>query len=130
MRRAWRKCRHCEQRDVQQTHGDISSLSLRAGVCARRGFIIGTLLRLRACPGRVAALPRLSYERCGHASSQSQAHVVLSPMKVLVLGAGVIGVTSAWYLRRAGHSVTVVERREGPGLETSYANGGQISVSH
>jgi len=51
-------------------------------------------------------------------------------MKVLVLGAGVIGVTSAWYLRRAGHSVTVVERREGPALETSYANGGQISVSH
>jgi D-amino-acid dehydrogenase len=51
-------------------------------------------------------------------------------MKVLVLGAGVIGVTSAWYLQRAGHEVTVVERREGPGLETSYANGGQISVSH
>ena len=51
-------------------------------------------------------------------------------MKVLVLGAGVIGVTSAWYLKRAGHDVTVVERREGPALETSYANGGQISVSH
>ena len=51
-------------------------------------------------------------------------------MKVLVLGAGVIGVTSAWYLRRAGHEVTVLERREGPALETSYANGGQISVSH
>ncbi len=51
-------------------------------------------------------------------------------MKVLVLGAGVIGVASAWYLKRAGHDVTVVERREGPALETSYANGGQISVSH
>ncbi|MGE5526592.1 MAG: D-amino acid dehydrogenase [Rhodospirillaceae bacterium] len=51
-------------------------------------------------------------------------------MRVLVLGAGVIGVTSAWYLRRAGHDVTVVERREGAALETSYANGGQISVSH
>lgn len=51
-------------------------------------------------------------------------------MRVVVLGAGVIGVTSAWYLRRAGHEVTVIERREGAALETSYANGGQISVSH
>lgn len=51
-------------------------------------------------------------------------------MKVLVLGAGVIGTTTAWYLARAGHEVTVVERREGPGLETSFANGGQISVCH
>ena len=51
-------------------------------------------------------------------------------MKVLVLGAGVVGVTSAWFLRKAGHDVTVIEGREGPGLETSFANGGQISVSH
>jgi len=45
-------------------------------------------------------------------------------MKVIVLGAGVIGTTTAWYLARAGHDVEVVERRDGPGLETSYANGG------
>ena len=51
-------------------------------------------------------------------------------MKVLVLGAGVIGTSSAWYLTEAGHEVTVVDRREGPGLETSFANGGQISVCH
>lgn len=51
-------------------------------------------------------------------------------MKVLVLGAGVTGVATAWYLRDAGHEVTVIEQRGGPGLETSYANGGQISVSH
>jgi len=51
-------------------------------------------------------------------------------MKVAVLGAGVIGVTAAWYLRQAGHDVEVLERREGPGLETSFANGGQISASH
>jgi len=51
-------------------------------------------------------------------------------MKVLVLGAGVIGTCSAWYLAEAGHEVTVVDRREGPGLETSFANGGQISVCH
>ena len=51
-------------------------------------------------------------------------------MKVLVLGAGVIGVTTAWFLQKAGHEVTVVERQSGAGLETSFANGGQISVSH
>jgi len=51
-------------------------------------------------------------------------------MKVAVLGAGVIGVTSAWYLNQAGHDVQVLDRREGPGLETSFANGGQISADH
>jgi D-amino-acid dehydrogenase len=51
-------------------------------------------------------------------------------MKVVVLGAGVVGVASAWFLGRAGHEVTVVERQPGAGLETSFANGGQISVSH
>jgi D-amino-acid dehydrogenase len=51
-------------------------------------------------------------------------------MRIIVFGAGVTGVASAWYLRKAGHEVTVIERRAGPGLETSFANGGQISVSH
>lgn len=51
-------------------------------------------------------------------------------MKVLVLGAGVLGTTTAWYLAQAGHEVVVVDRREGAGLETSFANGGQISVCH
>jgi D-amino-acid dehydrogenase len=51
-------------------------------------------------------------------------------VKIVVLGAGVIGVTSAWYLAEAGHEVTVLERRESPGLETSFANGGQISAGH
>jgi len=51
-------------------------------------------------------------------------------MKVIVLGAGVIGITSAWFLRERGHDVTVVERQSAAGMETSYANGGQISVSH
>jgi D-amino-acid dehydrogenase len=51
-------------------------------------------------------------------------------MRVIVLGAGVVGTASAWYLARAGHEVEVVERREGPGLETSFANGGQVSVCH
>ncbi|HUU73602.1 MAG TPA: D-amino acid dehydrogenase [Burkholderiales bacterium] len=50
-------------------------------------------------------------------------------MKVLVLGAGVVGVTSAWYLAKAGHEVTVIDREPAAGMETSFANGGQISVS-
>jgi len=51
-------------------------------------------------------------------------------MNVVVLGAGIVGTASAWYLRQAGHDVTVVERQSGPAQETSYANGCQISVSH
>jgi D-amino-acid dehydrogenase len=51
-------------------------------------------------------------------------------MKVLILGAGVIGVTSAYYLARAGHDVVVVDRQPGPGLETSFANAGEISPGY
>jgi len=51
-------------------------------------------------------------------------------MRVAVLGAGVVGVASAWYLARAGHEVTLLDRQSGAGMETSFANGGQISVGH
>lgn len=51
-------------------------------------------------------------------------------MRVIVLGAGVVGTTAAWYLTAAGHEVTVVDRQPAAGLETSFANGGQISVCH
>ena len=51
-------------------------------------------------------------------------------MKVIVLGAGLLGVTSAYFLRQQGHDVTVVDRQATPAAETSFANGGQISVSH
>jgi D-amino-acid dehydrogenase len=51
-------------------------------------------------------------------------------MKVIVLGAGLLGVTSAYYLQQLGHEVTVVDRQATPAAETSFANGGQISVSH
>lgn len=51
-------------------------------------------------------------------------------MKVLVLGAGVIGATTAYHLAAAGHQVTVLDRQAGAGLETSFANGGQISPCH
>lgn len=51
-------------------------------------------------------------------------------MQVMVLGAGLLGVTSAYYLSQLGHDVTVVDRQATPAAETSFANGGQISVSH
>jgi D-amino-acid dehydrogenase len=51
-------------------------------------------------------------------------------MKVIVLGSGIIGTASAWFLNKAGHDVTVIERQPGAAQETSFANGGQISVSH
>ena len=51
-------------------------------------------------------------------------------MKVVILGAGVIGVTQAWYLAGAGHEVTVIDRQTGPALETSYANAGGISPGY
>ena len=49
---------------------------------------------------------------------------------IAVLGAGVVGVTTAWYLRQAGYDVTVIERESAAAMQTSFANGGQISVSH
>jgi D-amino-acid dehydrogenase len=51
-------------------------------------------------------------------------------MKILVLGSGVIGVTSAWYLQAAGHEVTVVDRQPAPAMETSFANAGEISPGY
>jgi D-amino-acid dehydrogenase len=51
-------------------------------------------------------------------------------MKIAVLGGGVIGVTTAYYLAKAGHSVELFERRAGPGLETSFANAGEISPGY
>jgi D-amino-acid dehydrogenase len=51
-------------------------------------------------------------------------------MKVLVLGGGVIGVSTAYYLARAGHEVELVDRQSGPALETSYANAGEVSPGY
>lgn len=51
-------------------------------------------------------------------------------MRIAVLGGGVIGVTSAWYLAEAGHDVTVIDRQPGPALETSFANAGEISPGY
>ena len=51
-------------------------------------------------------------------------------MKIVILGAGVIGVTSAYYLAKAGHEVTVLDRQPGPALETSFANAGEVSPGY
>ena len=51
-------------------------------------------------------------------------------MRVVVLGSGLLGLTSAHYLQQLGHEVTVIDRQATPAAETSFANGGQISVSH
>jgi D-amino-acid dehydrogenase len=51
-------------------------------------------------------------------------------MRVLILGSGLLGVSSAYYLSQLGHEVTVLDRQASPAAETSFANGGQISVSH
>ncbi|WP_439617321.1 D-amino acid dehydrogenase [Shinella sp.] len=51
-------------------------------------------------------------------------------MKVIVLGAGIIGVTSAYQLARAGHEVTVIDRQPAPALETSFANAGEVSFGY
>ena len=51
-------------------------------------------------------------------------------MKVIVLGGGVIGVTSAWYLSRLGHEVELIDRQAQCGMETSFANAGQVSPGY
>src|SRR5690606_35812494 len=51
-------------------------------------------------------------------------------LKIAVLGSGIIGVSTAWWLNQAGHDVVVIDRESGPAQATSRANGGQISVSY
>lgn len=51
-------------------------------------------------------------------------------MRILILGSGVIGVTTAWYLRQRGHEVVVIDRESGPALSTSFGNAGQVSPGY
>lgn len=51
-------------------------------------------------------------------------------MHIIVLGAGVAGVSTAWYLAKAGHQVTVIDRAEAAAMETSFANAGQLSYGY
>src|SRR5215467_3791874 len=50
-------------------------------------------------------------------------------MKVVIIGAGLIGISTSYFLRLRGHEVTVIERESGPGLQTSFANGALVSPS-
>ncbi len=50
-------------------------------------------------------------------------------MHTVVLGAGIIGVSTAWHLLQLGHQVTLVDRQDAAAMETSFANAAQISVS-
>ncbi len=61
--------------------------------------------------------------RLGHIRGQDH-------MKILILGSGVIGTTTAHYLAEAGHEVEVVDRQKGPALETSFANAGEVSPGY
>ena len=65
-----------------------------------------------------------------HCADISYWTVASTAMKVIVLGAGVVGLTSAWYLAQAGHQVTVIDRQAQSGEETSFANAGQISYGY
>ena len=51
-------------------------------------------------------------------------------MKVAVVGAGITGITTSYFLARAGHEVTIYDKRKYPAMATSYANGGQLSASN
>jgi D-amino-acid dehydrogenase len=81
-------------------------------------------------PGKAPALQRCLALARGLRYHQSLKYSRRPKVRVLVLGAGVIGTAAAWFLARAGHQVTVIDRREGAGLETSFANGGQVSPCH
>ncbi len=51
-------------------------------------------------------------------------------MKVVVLGSGIVGVSTAYYLARAGHEVVVIDRQPSPAMETSFANAGEVSPGY
>jgi D-amino-acid dehydrogenase len=68
-------------------------------------------------------------EKCGHSPSLFKVVAFMAQQRVLILGAGIVGLTTAWFLRNSGFDITVVDRQPGVGRETSFANGGLLTPS-
>src|SRR5574343_844659 len=83
----------------------------------------------RRCPHHAADRRSAGLPPAASVAVQSRRDPQERSMKVVVLGAGILGVSTAWYLLEQGHEVTVVDRQPDAALETSFANGAQISVS-
>ncbi len=67
---------------------------------------------------------------CRQPLKEPRGSIIGDIMKVIVLGAGIVGVTSAYQLAKAGHDVTVIDRQKGPAMETSFANAGEVSFGY
>jgi D-amino-acid dehydrogenase len=81
-------------------------------------------------PTKVSTIWRRLPERSATPRRSLPPHLRRVIMRILVLGSGVVGVTSAFYLAKAGHEVTVVDRQAASGMETSFANAGQVSPGY
>src|SRR5690606_8453527 len=102
-------------------------------VVPRRFRYRGTIAFLGAQTVAVQGAQWISLQhrgRRGHSPLRWRIEQKRTKMKVLVLGSGVIGVTTAYYLAKAGHEVEVLERRDAPAEETSFANAGQVSPGY
>jgi alanine racemase len=110
--------------------GRVSMDSLIVDVTALRDGVIapGTAVEIigdhQTVDDLATAMTTIGYEVLTSACRKSRL------MKVLVLGAGVIGVTTAYYLSKRGFEVTVIDRQSNPGLETSFANAGEVSPGY
>jgi D-amino-acid dehydrogenase len=91
----------------------------------------GSPFRRESGDRRIAGRPgRIAFDRVADDAFRRNSPASLSPMRVLVLGSGVIGTCAAWYLAQDGHEVVVVERQRGAGLETSFGNAGEVSPGY
>ena len=63
---------------------------------------------------------------CGRVAAATQSGAIIP--RIAIIGAGITGVTSAYALSKLGYHVTVYDRQRYPAMETSYANGGQLSA--
>lgn len=102
-------------------------IPLVGALCTTVVFAVATRAQ---CPPALGSAIITGPHSCARPRTASPAMTTTNLRSVLVVGAGLAGVTTAWYLARAGLRVTVIERQRGPAMETSHANGGQISISH